>query len=639
MPARPVVIGVDSSTQSTKAAVVDAESGALLAVGRAPHTVTGTGGARESDPEEWWAALGQAVAAALKEAAVPPAAVTGIAVAGQQHGLVTLDASGRPLRPAPLWNDTRSAPQAAALTAALGGSGAWLGRTGSVPVAAMTAAKWQWLREHDPATAARTAAVRLPHDFLTERLCGEAVTDPGDASGTGWYATGPGDASGTGWYAAGSDDVLGTGSYATGSGDASGAGWYATDSGADPGRAAAGSGAGPGRPATGPGAGPGQPGAGPGAGPGRPATGPGAGPGRPATNPGASPGGPIAGPGAGPGCPATGPATGPGRHPTGPTVPAPTPAPVSGPGRYDPQILALLGLDPALLPAVAPTGGTRVGSLTRAAAHALGLPPGIAVAAGTGDNMAAAAGLGLGAHGLLDHPVVSLGTSGTVFAATRARPASPGLSGFAATDGTYLPLGCTLNCTLAVDRIAALLGLDREDAGPGDGLVLLPYLDGERTPDLPHATGLLTGLTHAATPPALLGAAYEGAVFTVLRALDELLAACGLDPAAPEVRDRPLRLIGGGARGRAWTETVRRLSGRPLVVPAATELVALGAAALAAAAATGAEPVALARAWGTGDGPTLDPVPRDEETWARIGTVLDRAAPALLGAETDAGPA
>ncbi|MFJ7067933.1 xylulokinase [Streptomyces sp. NPDC101115] len=494
MPERTVVIGVDSSTQSTKAAVVDAEHGTLLAVGRASHAVTGEGGARETDPEQWWSALATAVADGLARAAVPPAAVTGIAVAGQQHGLVTLDSAGRPLRPALLWNDTRSAPQAAALTEKLGGPAAWLARTGSVPVASMTAAKWQWLREAEPAVAARTAAVRLPHDFLTERLCGAAVTDPGDASGTCWYDTGS--------------------------------------------------------------------------------------------------------------------------------------------AAYDPGLLDLLGLDPALLPAVAPTAATRAGTLTRAAADALGLPPGVAVAAGTGDNMAAAVGLGLGGAegggGLLDHPVVSLGTSGTVFAATRTRPASPGIAGFAAADGGYLPLGCTLNCTLAVDRIAGLLGLDREAAEPGDGLVLLPYLDGERTPDLPLATGLLTGLRHTTTPGALLGAAYEGAVFTVLRALDELLAACGLDPADPAVRNRPLRLVGGGARGRTWTETVRRLSGRPLVVPAATELVALGAAALAAAAVTGADPVALATAWGAGAGREIAPVERDEETWQRIADVLDRATPALL---------
>ncbi|MET9674578.1 FGGY family carbohydrate kinase [Streptomyces sp. NPDC006482] len=541
---RSVVIGVDSSTQSTKAAVVDAETGELLAVGRAPHAVTGTGGARESDPEEWWTALGTAVRAAVRSAGVPAASVTGIAVAGQQHGLVTLGADGRPLRPALLWNDTRSAPQAAALAAGLGGETSWLERTGSVPVASMTAAKWQWLREHEPAHAEAVAGVRLPHDYLTERLTGLAVTDPGDASGTCWYGTG---------------GVPNRAGVARGA--AAGAG--------GPQGVAAGAGA-------------------------------------PQS---------VAGVPAG------------AYDSAGPVGPYDSAAPV---GAYDPDILDLLGLDPALLPTVAPTGATRVGTLTPAAAEALGLPRTVVVAAGTGDNMAAAVGLGLGGAGLLDHPVVSLGTSGTVFAATRARPADPGLAGFAAADGTRLPLGCTLNCTLAVDRFATLLGLEREDTAPGGEVVVLPYLDGERTPDLPHAAGLVTGLRHDTDRRAILGAAYEGAAFTVLRALDGLLAACGLDPADPSVRDRPLRLIGGGARGRAWTDTVRRLSGRPLVVPAAEELVALGAAALAAGAVTGDDPVALAVAWGTGAGALLPPLARDAATWDRIETVLTAAAPTLL---------
>ncbi|WP_328718755.1 xylulokinase [Streptomyces sp. NBC_00247] len=475
------VIGVDSSTQSTKAAVIDVPTGRVLAVGRAPHAVTGRDGARESDPEQWWQALRAAVAEALDAAGLDPAAIAGIAVAGQQHGLVVLDADGRPLRPALLWNDTRSAPQATALTAALGGPEAWLERTGSVPVASMTATKWQWLRENEPDTVAAAAAIRLPHDYLTERLSGAAVTDPGDASGTLWYSH-------------------------TAHG-------------------------------------------------------------------------------------------------------------------YDPGLLALTGVRPDMLSTVAPTGAALAGHLTERAARDLGLPAGIAVAAGTGDNMAAAVGLGLGAEGLLDHPVVSLGTSGTVFAATRTRPSSPLLAGFAAADGTHLPLGCTLNCTLAVDKVAALLGLDREDAEPGGEAVLLPFLDGERTPDLPHAAGLLTGLRHDTTPQQLLGAAYEGAVVAILRALDEL----PLD--AP---DAPLRLIGGGARGTRWVETVRRLSGRPVIVPESTELVALGAAALAAAAATGGDPVALAAGWGTGADRRLAAVPRDTATWDRIVQVLDRATPALL---------
>jgi xylulokinase len=486
----PLVIGVDSSTQSTKAAITDATTGKLLAVGRAQHRVTGEGGARESDPEVWWTALRDAVAQGLADAGADPSAVRGIAVAGQQHGLVVLGGDGRPLRPAMLWNDTRSAPQATALTEALGGPEAWAARTGSVPVASITATKWQWLREHEPAVTTAAAAVRLPHDFLTERLSGAAVTDPGDASGTGWYATAR--------------------------------------------------------------------------------------------------------------------------------------------GAYDPELLALIGLEEHLLPAVAPTGATRAGTLTAAAAAELGLPAGIAVAAGTGDNMSAAVGLGLGGAGLLDHPVLSLGTSGTVFAATTNRPESVALNGFAGADGTYLPLGCTLNCTQAVDKVAELLRLDREDMEPGGEAVLLPYLDGERTPDLPHAAGLLTGLRHDTTPRRLLGAAYEGAVFTVLRALDEVLRACGLDPSAPEVAARPLRLIGGGAQGRAWTSTVRRLSGRPVIVPASGELVALGAAALAQAAAADEDAVAVATRWDTGAGRELEPVARDTETWERVASVLERAAPGLL---------
>ena len=174
-----VVIGIDSSTQSTKALAVDVATGAVLGEGRAAHTVSG-GAARESDPRDWWRALGEAVAATgyADQAAA-------VSVGGQQHGLVTLDTAGEPVRPALLWNDVRSAPQAEALVAELGRD-TWAERAGSVPGAAFTAAKWAWLRETEPEAAARTAAVRLPHDYLTERLTGVAATDRGDASGTGW---------------------------------------------------------------------------------------------------------------------------------------------------------------------------------------------------------------------------------------------------------------------------------------------------------------------------------------------------------------------------------------------------------------------------------------------------------------------
>ncbi len=110
-----------------------------------------------------------------------------------------------------------------------------------------------------------------------------------------------------------------------------------------------------------------------------------------------------------------------------------------------------------------------------------------------------------------------------------------------------------------------------------------------------------------------------------------------LDLVLDEDADRtaPLLLIGGGARGTAWQDTVRRLSGRPVQVPEAKELVALGAAAQAAGLLTGEDPAAVARRWNTAAGPVLDAVERDEATLARISGVLSDAAP-LLERGTDA---
>lgn len=258
--------------------------------------------------------------------------------------------------------------------------------------------------------------------------------------------------------------------------------------------------------------------------------------------------------------------------------------------------------------------------------HDLPFAKGTLVAPGTGDNAAAALGLGLRPG----TPVLSLGTSGTVYAVARQRPTDPTgtVAGFADAHGDWLPLACTLNCTLAVDRVAALLGLDREAVEPTAHLTLLPYLDGERTPNLPNASGLLHGLRHDTTAGQLLQAAYDGAVHSLLGALDLVL-----DEDAD--RSAPLLLIGGGARGQAWQQTVRRLSGRPVQVPEAEELVALGAAAQAAGLLTGEDPAAVARRWNTARGPVLDAVERDESTLARIAGVLSDAAP-LLERSTDA---
>lgn len=185
-----LVVGVDSSTQSCKAVVTDAATGAVVRQGRAGHP-DGT----EVDPAAWWVALQSALADAggLDD-------VAAWAIGGQQHGMVVLDAEGRVIRPALLWNDTRSAGAAADLIAEFGAD-VLAQRTGLVPVASFTITKLRWLRDHEPDNAARVAAVALPHDWLTWRLRGfgpagesprgpvleELVTDRSDASGTGYW--------------------------------------------------------------------------------------------------------------------------------------------------------------------------------------------------------------------------------------------------------------------------------------------------------------------------------------------------------------------------------------------------------------------------------------------------------------------
>jgi xylulokinase len=461
-----LVAGVDTSTQATKVLVVDPDEGHVLAVGRAPHDVTGSDGARETDPELWWRALRDALAETGRAAEV-----AAIAVAGQQHGLVALDGNGRPLRPAILWNDTRSGLEARELTEALGGGEVWAERVGLVPVPSFTATRWAWLRRHEPDRAAAARAVRLPHDFVTERLCGRGATDRGDASGTAWWST--------------RDE------------------------------------------------------------------------------------------------------------------------------RYVDEVLDLIELDRALLPDVL---GPReaAGEVTEAAARELGLRAGALVGPGTGDNMGAALGLGAGPG----EPVVSLGTSGTAYAVMeeRAVDASGTVAGFADASGRFLPLAATLNATLAVDRIAGWLGLDRDVAAERTAVVVLPYLDGERTPNLPRAAGMVAGLRHATTREEILLAAYEGAVASLVEALDLLAeVGSGLDP------DAAILLVGGGARGTVWQRTVARLSGRPIQAPDAEELVALGAAAQAAACLSGEAPEEVARRWDTRSGTTVEPPPeRDVETLDRI---------------------
>lgn len=171
-----VVVGVDSSTQSTKAVLVDAESGRILSSASAPHP-DGT----EADPEAWWDALQRAAGAILERAQA-------VGIAAQQHGMVALDDDGAVAHPALLWNDLRSAAQADQLVTELGGAARCAEATGSVLTASFTVTKLRWLAEQQPAVASRVAVVALPHDWLTQRLTGgELTTDAGDASGTGYF--------------------------------------------------------------------------------------------------------------------------------------------------------------------------------------------------------------------------------------------------------------------------------------------------------------------------------------------------------------------------------------------------------------------------------------------------------------------
>jgi xylulokinase len=424
-----LVAGVDSSTQSCKVVVHDAETGALVRSGQAPHP-EGT----QVDPEAWW----QALLAAAKDAGGLND-VQAVAVGGQQHGMVCLDEAGAVVRPALLWNDTRSAQAATDLVTELGGEpagrAAWAAAVGLVPVASFTVSKLRWLADHEPDNATRTAAVCLPHDWLTWRMAGSSgldalVTDRGDASGTGY--------------------------------------WSPSD------------------------------------------------------------------------------------------------------GQYRRELLRMaLGHDVALPRVLGP------------AEQAGEVPSGAALGPGTGDNAAAALGLGAEPGDV----IVSIGTSGVACAVTEfpVCDESGTVAGFADATGRYLPLVATLNAARVIDAIAKLLGIGFDavsrlalEAGPGaEGMVLVPYLEGERTPNRPDSTGAVHGLRLAtATPQHLARAAVEGML-------------CGLADGLDALREQGVRvqrivLVGGGARSAAVRRIAPAVFGSPVVVPPPGEYVATGAARQAA---------------------------------------------------------
>ncbi|WP_413602652.1 xylulokinase [Curtobacterium sp. Curtsp57] len=485
-----LVAGVDSSTQSCKVTIRDAATGDVVREGRASHP-DGT----SVDPRHWWDALGTAIADAggLDD-------VAAIAVAGQQHGMVVLDADGVVIRDALLWNDVRSADAAAQMVEELGRE-AWVTRTGLVPVASFTGTKLRWLRDAEPNNARRVAAVALPHDWLSWRLRGYG---PADESPLGPDL-----------------DAL-----ATDGSDASGTAYW------DPARTA-----------------------------------------------------------------------------------------------YDPELFELaLGRS---MRVAGESGGDVVVPRVVEADQAMGtldtdvpLPGGgvahggLVVGAGTGDNAGAALGLGLGPGDV----AVSLGTSGTVFGVTDTAVADPSgtVAGFADATGARLPIVTTLNAARVLEVIGGLLGVDHGELGDlalaapagADGLVLVPYFVGERTPNRPDATASLLGMTPATTDRQHLArAAVEG----MLCALADGLAAVE----ATGVTVERLLLIGGAARNEAVRTIAAQVFGRDVHLPEPGEYVAAGAAKQAAWALSGTLP-----SW-TLDTTTVaaDPHP---EVLERYRTAVDR---------------
>lgn len=227
------------------------------------------------------------------------------------------------------------------------------------------------------------------------------------------------------------------------------------------------------------------------------------------------------------------------------------------------------------------TADALVGNLRPEAATALGLPPTCVVSSGGGDNMMGAIGTGNVREGVV---TMSLGTSSTVYGFRQSPVLDPtgNVAPFCSSSGGWLPLVCTMNATNVVTQTLGVLGKTVNDIDaalaatpPGaDGLVFIPFLNGERTPDLPEARGSLVGVSTSNFSPAhLIRAAIEGVSFGILNGLDLILRG---QPA-----DRIL-LIGGGARSPGWAQLLADATGALIQIPEEDEAGCLGAAMQAA---------------------------------------------------------
>ena len=233
----------------------------------------------------------------------------------------------------------------------------------------------------------------------------------------------------------------------------------------------------------------------------------------------------------------------------------------------------LLNLLPKLIEPSAPAG-----KVSAEAAAAYGIPEGIPVSAGGGDNMMGAVGTGTVADGFL---TMSMGTSGTLYGYSDKPIADPanGLSGFCSSTGGWLPLLCTMNCTVATEFVRGLFQLEVKDLDGeaakapcgSEGVLVMPFFNGERTPNLPNGRASITGLTSANTNRANIArASLESAVFAMRGGLDAFRK-LGFQP-------KEIRLIGGGSKSPLWRQIAADIMNLPIRVPALDEAAALGGA-------------------------------------------------------------
>ena len=248
--------------------------------------------------------------------------------------------------------------------------------------------------------------------------------------------------------------------------------------------------------------------------------------------------------------------------------------------KWSPEILIaideggkLIDCLPELIPAHQP-----VGTVKKDIAESFGFNANVLVASGGGDNMMAAIGTGNVAQGVV---TTSLGTSGTIFCASEKPVVDPKgeLAAFCSSDGQWLPLVCTMNVTVSTELNRNLFGMDVEklnkiilSSSPGaQGLLILPYYGGERTPALPNACATIYGINNINYKQEnICRAAMEGPTFGLRYGLD-IFKANGIGP-------NEIRLVGGGAKSKIWRKIVAEIFACPVVCPVTQEAAALGAA-------------------------------------------------------------